>query len=327
MLNKISSIIECTRIYSLPMSIMSWLVIFTFSVLKSGNILYGIIALIGICFAHMGTNVLDDYLDYKSLIKQVDFNKSEYLKNTQKTKCRYIISGCMTEKEVLKLALVYFVIAGILGLFLFLKCGYGVLYFALAGGISAILYSTLSRIRMSEIAVAVAYGPALSGGVYYVMTKTFSWDAIILGMPTMFMTLVLLYIHTVMDYEFDINENKQTLANSFDSQLDSLVILKWLLIFAYVSPIFLCIFDIADWQVLSVILTIPLVVDLYNSMSQFAIHPESVPEHKWYHFPMENLKYIKNTNAESFMVRMYQSRNLMMYFSILLSVAIVISLY
>ena len=66
------SIMEYSRIFSLPMTIQSWLVIFTYSLIDSGNVLYGILALIGTCFAHLGTNLLDDYFDYKSLIKQVN---------------------------------------------------------------------------------------------------------------------------------------------------------------------------------------------------------------------------------------------------------------
>ena len=86
MLNKISIIFECSRIFSLPMTVMSWLVIFTYSTIVAGNKLYGLIALLGVCLVHLATNTLDDYFDYKTLIKQVNFDKKEYLKNSQKTK-------------------------------------------------------------------------------------------------------------------------------------------------------------------------------------------------------------------------------------------------
>ena len=79
MLKQAVLIMECSRIFSLPMTIFSWLVIFIYSLLNSGNALYGIIALVGLCFAHLGTNLIDDYFDYKSLIKRVDFDKTEYL--------------------------------------------------------------------------------------------------------------------------------------------------------------------------------------------------------------------------------------------------------
>lgn len=321
MLNQITTILECSRVFSLPMTVMSWLVVFTYSSLVAGHVRYGLLSLIGVCLAHLAANVFDDYFDYKSLIKQVNFNKREYLKNSQKTKCRYLVAGLMKPRQIFGLACIYLALAFLIGIFLFIKCGIGVLYFALVGGILTVLYSFLSKIRLSEVAVALAYGPALFGGVYYVMTKTFSWDAIILSIPSMIVTVILLYIHTVMDYDFDINEGHKTLANTFNSRLDSLVILKWLLILAYITPILLCIFDIADWQVFSVWLTIPLAVDLYKSMVDFSTDPESVPEHRWYHFPMENMM-----GEPSFMTRIYQSRNLMIYYSLFLSVSIVLAL-
>lgn len=326
MINKAITIMECSRIFSLPMTILSWLVIFTYALINSGNIWYGILAFIGLCFAHLGTNLIDDYFDYKFLIKQVDFDKSEYLKHSQKTKCRYLINGIMKESQLLGLALSYFGVAFLCGMFLFFKCGIGVVYFALVGAIIAILYPLLSRICLSEFAVALAYGPALFGGVYYVMTGTYSYEIFVLSIPTMLMTVVLLYIHTVMDYEFDLNEGKFTIANRFDSQLDSLIVLKILLILAYLSLILLCIFDILDWQVFLVCLTIPMATDLHNSISIFAVNPEKMPKHKWYHFPMENMELFEKKGEASFMIRMLQSRNLMIYFSLLLIIAIIISL-
>ena len=325
MQNKISTILECSRIFSLPMTIMSWLVVFVFSVINSGNILYGIVCLIGICFAHLGTNILDDYFDYKSLIKQVDFDKKEYLKNTQKTKCRYLVSGILSESQVLILAGIYFFIASVIGLFFYIKCGTPVIKFALAGGFIAILYPILSKIRLSEFAVGLAYGPILFGGVNFVMTKTISWEVFVLSIPTMIMTVILLYIHTIMDFDFDLKEGHYTVANAFDSQLDSLIILKIFTILAYISLFGICIFDISDWQVLISLITIPLSIDLYKSMKDFSIDNKSIPEHKWYHYPMENMKRIEKLNAENFMIRMYQSRNLMIYFSLFLVIGLILA--
>ena len=321
MLNLISTILECSRVFSLPMTIMSWFVVFTYSAFVSGNIKYGLIAFIGVCFAHLAANILDDYFDYKSLIRQVNFDKKEYLKNSQKTKCRYLVSGRVKPIEILELAGLYLLIALILGVFLYLKCGAGVIYFALTGGIITLLYSFLSRNMLSEIAVAIAYGPALFGGIYYVMTKTYSWEVFVLSIPTMIITVVLLYIHTVMDFYFDINEGHKTLANRFKTPSEALKVLKDMLVSAYLSLMLLCIFDILDWQVFLVCLTIPLAVDLYKSMEAFAKNPDSIPEPKWYHFPMENMM-----NAPAFMTRIYQSRNLMIYFALILCIAIVMGL-
>lgn len=325
MLKKTITLLECSRVFSLPMTIFSWLIAFTYSVMQSGTILYGLVAFLGLCFAHLGTNLIDDYFDYKYLIKQVDFNKEEYLKNSQKTKCRYLINGTLSETHLLASAGTYLLIALLIGVFLYLKCGIGVLYYTLTGGIILLLYPFLSRFCMSEVLVGLAFGPALFGGVYYVMTNSVSLDIFIVSIPSMLMTIVLLYIHTVMDFDFDINEGKHTLSNCFDSQLDSLIVLKIVLILAYFSVTLLCIFDITNWQVFLTFLTIPLASDLYKSMELYSISPENMPEHKWYHFPMERISEFEKRGEAAFMVRMFQARNLMIYFSILLTMGIIIS--
>lgn len=325
MLNKLFMILECSRVFSLPMTILSWLVIFVYALINSGNLWYGLLALLAICLLHLGTNILDDFFDYKSVVKQKDFDKKEYLKNTQKTKCRYLITGILKEKDVLLIAMMYLGISAVIGAFFLIKCGTPVFYYAAAASFIILLYSFLSKICLSEVAVAAAYGPLLYGGVYFVMTKNISSDVFILSIPTMIMTVILLYIHTVMDYEYDLNENHKTIANRFDSQLDALIILKIFIILAYLSVALLCIFDISNWQVFLSWLTIPLATDLFKSMTDYSIDSNSIPEHKWYHFPMENMKRIEKLHAESFMIRMYQSRNLMIYFSLFLTIGLVLA--
>lgn len=326
MLKQTIKVLEYSRIFSLPMTVFSWLIIFTYSAINSGNIWYGLLSFAGIGLVHMATNLIDDYFDYKYLIKMVDFDKEEYLKNSQKTKCRYLISGKITEAQLIHIIAGYLFAALLIGLFLYTKCGVCVLHYMLAGGIIAVLYPILSRICLSELAVALAYGPILFGGVYYVMTGTNSPNVFILSVPSMLVTVILLYIHTVMDYEYDLNEGHLTIANRFNSELDSLVVLKFLLIASYVSVVFLCIFDIADWQVFLTFLTIPLAVDLYKSLSMYAMNNNEEPERRWYHYPMENLARLQERGESSFMFRMYQSRNLMIYFSLFLIIGIIFSL-
>jgi hypothetical protein len=88
----------------------------------------------------------------------------------------------------------------------------------------------------------------------------------------------------------------------------------------------LCVLDIVNWQVFFVYLSIPLAIDLYNSMVEYTCNPDLVPTKKWYHFPMERMAVIKQRGDESFMIRMYQGRNLMIYFSLLLAFGIICSL-
>ena len=69
-------------------------------------------------------------------------------------------------------------------------------------------------------------------------------------------------------------------------------------------------------------LTIPLAIDLFESLNLYSENILSVPNKKWYHFPFEDWDDIKTNRSEPFMFRMYQARNLMIYFSILLAISI-----
>ena len=87
----------------------------------------------------------------------------------------------------------------------------------------------------------------------------------------------------------------------------------------------MCIFDILDWQAFLTYITIPLAVDLYKSLKEYSCNPDSIPEHKWYHLPMENIKFFEERGEASFMIRMYQSRNLTIYYTLLFVLGLVLS--
>ena len=97
--------LENSRIFSLPMTLLSWLVIFVYALNENGNILNGVIALIGIAFDHLATNLFDDYIDYKKLTE-----------NSQKCKCLYIKEGKATLNDVLLVVVIYCAVAFLAGL-------------------------------------------------------------------------------------------------------------------------------------------------------------------------------------------------------------------
>ena len=67
MLKKIIFWLENSRWYALPMTVLTWLTAFLYGIKQDGNVLYGIIALIGLIFAHLGANLFDDYYEKEVL--------------------------------------------------------------------------------------------------------------------------------------------------------------------------------------------------------------------------------------------------------------------
>lgn len=314
--------LECSRWYALPMSFFSWLVVFVYGLNKDGNALYGLLALIGICFAHLATNLFDDYIDFHNLKHIKDENNLITLPNTQRGKCRYLLDGSVKLSDVLKVVMVYSLIALLIGIFFYFSVGKLVLLFMGLAACVVLLYPFMSNIRLSEVGVALCYGPLLFGGTYYVMTGNITTESFILSLPTMIFTVNLIYTDTFMDREIDKKEEKKTLCNLFVSPYSALKFQKILLILGYLSVFLLGIFDIADWEMFFTYITIPLAVNLIASLNLYIVSPEKIPDKQWYHFPFEDWNDIKENRSEVFMFRMYQARNLMIYFSIILAITL-----
>ena len=279
-----------SRLFSLPMTLLSWLVVFVYSI--DGNITNGIIALIGIAFAHLATNLFDDYADYKKLDDT----------NCQQSKCAYIRDGSATIKELLRVIVIYCLIASIAGLILTIRCGYPVVIMAIIGGALTLTYPKLSQIGFSELAVGIAFGPLLFEGVHYVMKGYFSLELLFLSLAVVTFTIGLMYTHTVLDYEGDVNCHKRTLCSRLGSKKNAingvLVVYGIGLLMTLIS--FLKTHNI---YILLSLLIFPLVGDLYESLGSYTTGGEK----------------------KEFYFRLLKARNLMVYYSLIIVIALLIN--
>ena len=290
MIKNICFWLKNSRLFSLPMTLLSWLIIFVYSLKLGGNVLNGILALVGISFAHLATNLFDDYVDYKNLPE-----------NSQKCKCAYIKDGSATISDVLKVVIAYLVIAAGMGFVLFLRCGFPVVFLAIIGGIITLIYAKLSQRGFSELAVGTAFGPLLFEGVYFVMTGYFSWTVFVMSVAVVIFTIGLMYVHTVLDFEGDMNVHKMTLAcrlGDKNKAINGVLILYGI---AYVATILLGLM-LKNYYIYASFLLVPLVFKLYNSLKTYTCGGE----------------------VKEFYFRLLQARNLMVYYSIILVLCLLI---
>lgn len=290
MIKNICFWLKNSRLFSLPMTLLSWLIIFVYSLKLGGNVLNGVLALVGISFAHLATNLFDDYVDYKNLPE-----------NSQKCKCAYIKDGSATINDVLKVVLIYLVIAAGMGFVLFLRCGFTVIFLAIIGGIITLIYAKLSQRGFSELAVGTAFGPLLFEGVYFVMTGYFSWTVFVMSVAVVIFTIGLMYVHTVLDFEGDMNVHKMTLAcrlGDKNKAINGILILYGI---AYVATI-LSGLMLKNYYIYVSFLLVPLVFKLYNSLKTYTCGGE----------------------VKEFYFRLLQARNLMVYYSIILVLCLLI---
>lgn len=317
----IKPLIMITRAYALPMSIFSWLVAFAYGLSQSGNIIYGIIALFGICFAHLGANMFDDYIDYNTL-KRVDENGNVFLVNAQQGKCEYLLNKTITPNQLLLFSLLCFGLAVCVGIFFISKIGISIFIIMLLSGLAGILYPIAGKFRLCETLIALIYGSLLFGGVNCVMNGVYDWKTLIVCLPTMLLTVNLLYTDTMLDYDLDKSENKKTIANMF-SRKNSLICHKLLLSIAYLS-LFLVYWNTKTISIFITLITIPMAVNLITSVRLFIEDKTKLPKRKFYEGPMENWDIILQEGSASFMMRMYQARNLMIFFSTIYAIALIL---
>ena len=229
MFKKISFWLNNARIYSLPITLLNCLVIFIFALKQNGNLLYGILAILGSSLVHMATNLIDDYFDYKILIKDENF-----INSAQNCKCLYLKTGQATVKE-LKIAILTFLgIAAVIGGILFFTSGYYVALLALIGLVVALTYQKLSLKGLGEVAIIIAYGPLLYEGIYYVMTSHFSLEVLLLSLACAMFTNTILYAHMLMDFDGDECSHKKTLCRYLGTKTNALNFILFFYISAFI---------------------------------------------------------------------------------------------
>lgn len=320
MKNLVSFWFKTTRAYSLPMSIMSWSVPFVFGITDKGNILYGIIALIGIIFAHLGVNMFDDFVDFLIAKKNANADGKIVL---QKGKCTYLLNKELTLKQLALVICVLFTLAVLCGLYLTVKTGFTVVIITAIAGVIGLLYPLLSFVALGEIAVGVMFAPLLYTGVYYVMTGGFSWELFPVAISTGILTIGLLHAHMFLDIDYDKPNNKRTLCLLAGSKENAVKNQLYIMALGYINIIaFVLMQKIANIYLIT-LLSLPTAVMLYKIMRAGIINPDEKIHTNIFFGILENMQeYKENRN---FMITFMTARNVMVEFTIFACVAKVLS--
>lgn len=200
--------LECTRAYALPMSITAWAIAFSAGIAAKGNILYGLVALLGIICVHLGGNLFDDVIDYKNYLKKQKKDKNI---NIKKGKCKYFMDGQITTQKALKVCAILFGTALITGAFFVEIYSLPVLELIAISAILCLIYPKSGYIGLSEIIIGILFSPLLFTGVFYVMTGNISSPLIWLSISFAMVTVTLLYTDFFLDYNSDKEEGKKTI--------------------------------------------------------------------------------------------------------------------
>ncbi len=316
--------IKAARSYSFPMSVMSWSIPFLFGAKNGGNILFGLIALVGIVFTHAGVNLFDDFIDF-NIEKSRCYDLADI--NLQKGKCWYLLNGEASQFQLLIAISVCFALAVSCGIFLAYKTGIFVLYIALAGAVISLLYPLLSFVALGEIAVAVMFAPLLYIGVFYVMTQSFSSELLPIAFSTGLLTVGLLHAHMFLDFDIDIPNKKFTLCRLAGSKINAARNQLFIMLLAYFNILFNVFINNLSKIYLITFFSLPTAVILFKVMSD-TIKSDDLKIHTNIFFGiLENLKEYEQAGNLNFMIIFMTARNVMVEFTILVCIAKIFSEY
>jgi 1,4-dihydroxy-2-naphthoate octaprenyltransferase len=169
------------------------------------NLLYCLLALIGLILVHISVNTLNDYFDYKSGIdlevKRTPFSGGSGI----------LSAGLLTPASVGRFGLVCFLLAIPIGIYFVILRGWLLVPILIIGSLCALLYTThLTRWGLGEIACGLGLGMLPILGAYFVQSGTYTWEAVIAAIPSGILLHNALLLNEFPDVEADEKAGKRT---------------------------------------------------------------------------------------------------------------------
>jgi 1,4-dihydroxy-2-naphthoate octaprenyltransferase len=183
---------------------------------------------------------------------------------------------------------------------------------------------------MGEIVVGIVFGGLLYTGVYYVMTEGISYDLLKLSISTSLLTIGLLHAHMYLDIDFDRKNKKTTLCSLAGSRGNAVRNQAIIMILAYLNIIKLVLGGLSKIYLITLI-SIPTGIILYRLMRKDIQRNEQEKERESEINPnifygiIEGIKDKENIKIKNFMIKFLVARNVMIEFTILLSIAKILS--
>lgn len=234
-------------------SVMAWAKLGTF------NWLYFFLTLIGVVSINAGTNLANDYFDYKSGNDEINKTPTPFSGGS-----RVIQQKLIKPSNVLVGSLVFFLFACLIGLYLnFSIPGNVILILGLIGIVIGFFYTAepfrLGYRGFGELWVGLCLGPLVVLGAYYVQVQVLSREALLVSIPLGILVGLILYINGFQDYEADKKVGKKTSIVILGKE-KAAKIYYFLIGFVYLWIIGGVIFKVFPLATLIVFLTIPLAI-------------------------------------------------------------------
>lgn len=330
-MSKIGFWIKNARSISLPQSALPCLTAVVLCIGQEGFLWWlSLPVLLGICAAHLGMNLADDYFDYKHDSRtRADISSNSV--RARMEKCHYLGEGKATVSQ-LGWAIVGFLgFAALMGATAFVvqwllhgwQAAMGIVIYAVLGLFVGINYSgkplELGYHGLGELVIGLMFGPLNMLGVQAALTGTpFSWQMLCMSVGIGCMVTNIVYVHSVMEVNADAELGKMTFARLLKNKAVMIIFIG----FFALMPFAMLALGIAMgwWSVwyLLTLATLPISVYLIHSTRLFAFGlPRNDTPH-WWMGPMGDWEDYKKAGIDWFLYRWLLARNICTFFCLIL---------
>lgn len=350
-MSTIGSWIKNARSIALPQSVLPCLTAVVLCIGQDGFLWWlAVPVVLGICAAHLGMNLADDYFDYKHDSRtRADISSTSV--RARMEKCHYLGEGKATVSQ-LGWAIVGFLgFAALMGGIAFAAqwilhgwlAAMGIIIYAVLGLIVGINYSgkplELGFHGLGELVIGLMFGPLLMLGVQAALTGTlFSWPMLCMSVAIGCMVTNIVYVHSVMEVNADAELGKMTFARLLfeakkrkgEEAKGKRLMVIFIGFFAIV-PFILLGLGIAmgwwsPWYLLTLV-TLPMSVFLIHSTRLFAYGLPRNDNPRWWMGPMGDWDNYVKAGMDWFLFRWLLARNICTFFCLVLMIIHIVLLF
>ena len=224
-MSKLSFWIKNARSIALPQSVLPCLTAIILCIGQDGFLWWlSFPIFFGICAAHLGMNLADDYFDYKHDSRtRADISSTSV--RARMEKCHYLGEGKATISQLGWAVVGFLFFAALMGAIAFIaqwlihgwQAAMGIVLYAVLGLIVGINYSgkplELGFHGFGELVIGLMFGPLCMLGIQAAMTGImFSWPMFCMSVAIGSMVTNIVYVHSVMEVNADAELGKMTYA-------------------------------------------------------------------------------------------------------------------
>jgi 1,4-dihydroxy-2-naphthoate octaprenyltransferase len=202
-----------------------------------------LLALFGSLFIQIGTNLINDYYDYKNGVDTPEMIGPSMV----------IQRGLLTPDEVYWGGIATFALGSLFGLILVALCGWPILALGFISVLAGYFYTAnplpLAYLALGEATVFIFMGPVIVVGAYYVQREMFALAPFLISLPVACLVAAILQANNIRDLQSDKERGKNTLATVIGRQAATWE-LAVLVYGAFVLTVLLILLGYLPWPVL-----------------------------------------------------------------------------